>query len=233
MHDQSPACSDSTVTIVAIIDDWCYRLPGDLSFKIEMQLWRFVTYDTIWTYIVAETECDASTFGTNPPFEIKANYNPRFETNPLFQACFKNAYGNGFGFPLHACASGTVQDGLLCYPSCKTNYYGVGPVCWETCKSDSYRHRCTMQSNRYLLAKAVVAHYGADCGCREGYTDFGMYLYSSRHIVAKGTHMVEVSVIQWYVLVTSIKVLLCAILVVVVGTMELVQFVGRLIKSFT
>ncbi len=27
------------------------------------------------------------------------------------------------------------MDGLLCYPDCKYGYNGVGPVCWEKCKS--------------------------------------------------------------------------------------------------
>ncbi len=28
------------------------------------------------------------------------------------------------------CAGNLEQNGLLCYPQCRTNYKGVGPVCW-------------------------------------------------------------------------------------------------------
>ncbi|CAF1420741.1 unnamed protein product [Rotaria sp. Silwood1] len=27
------------------------------------------------------------------------------------------------------------RDGLVCYPSCRTGYNGVGPVCWENCEN--------------------------------------------------------------------------------------------------
>jgi hypothetical protein len=37
--------------------------------------------------------------------------------------------------PIHQCPDGLEQSGLLCYPFCKTGYYGDGPVCWETCPS--------------------------------------------------------------------------------------------------
>ncbi len=31
------------------------------------------------------------------------------------------------------CASDKVEDAGLCYPKCKTDFHGVGPVCWQNC----------------------------------------------------------------------------------------------------
>ena len=49
------------------------------------------------------------------------------------EACWLSAYGRGVGKPIHTCAPGLEQNGLLCYPQCQKGYYGVGPVCWENC----------------------------------------------------------------------------------------------------
>jgi hypothetical protein len=46
-------------------------------------------------------------------------------------SCTKGSYGRTAGVPLHACPEGHEKDGALCYPLCKPNYKGVGPVCWE------------------------------------------------------------------------------------------------------
>ena len=45
-------------------------------------------------------------------------------------AIVKTRYDRGVGKPLDACPSGTEQSGLLCYPTCKAGYHGVGPMCW-------------------------------------------------------------------------------------------------------
>lgn len=48
--------------------------------------------------------------------------------------CWRHSYGRGVGRPIHACPDHSPeQDGLLCYPSCRDGYNGVGPVCWEKC----------------------------------------------------------------------------------------------------
>lgn len=46
-------------------------------------------------------------------------------------SCAKRSSGRGAGAAIHACQDGYEKDGLLCYPVCKPNYKGVGPVCWE------------------------------------------------------------------------------------------------------
>jgi hypothetical protein len=48
--------------------------------------------------------------------------------------CAKPTYGRGAGEPL-ACAPGKERSGLLCYPPCKSDFKGVGPVCWQSCPS--------------------------------------------------------------------------------------------------
>lgn len=50
-------------------------------------------------------------------------------------ACWIRVYGRGAGTIPSACPGGTERDGLLCYPNCQAGYYGVGPVCWQTCAS--------------------------------------------------------------------------------------------------
>ena len=37
-----------------------------------------------------------------------------------------------------SCASGKQQDAGLCYNSCRSNYAGVGPVCWERCPAGMF-----------------------------------------------------------------------------------------------
>eukprot|EP00470_Lotharella_oceanica_P016911 CAMPEP_0170198638 /NCGR_PEP_ID=MMETSP0040_2-20121228/68887_1 /TAXON_ID=641309 /ORGANISM="Lotharella oceanica, Strain CCMP622" /LENGTH=228 /DNA_ID=CAMNT_0010448659 /DNA_START=28 /DNA_END=714 /DNA_ORIENTATION=+ len=44
----------------------------------------------------------------------------------------KSSYGRGAGKPL-TCADDEDEDAGLCYTPCKGGYYGVGPVCWESC----------------------------------------------------------------------------------------------------
>uniref|UniRef100_A0A7S1G8V2 Uncharacterized protein n=1 Tax=Bicosoecida sp. CB-2014 TaxID=1486930 RepID=A0A7S1G8V2_9STRA len=47
----------------------------------------------------------------------------------------KASYGRGAGYPL-TCPPDTQEDAALCYPLCPAGYYGVGPVCWESCPAD-------------------------------------------------------------------------------------------------
>lgn len=50
--------------------------------------------------------------------------------------CWVRAYGRGVGKPISACPEDNPsKSGLLCYPSCRENYTGVGPVCWQDCVS--------------------------------------------------------------------------------------------------
>lgn len=48
--------------------------------------------------------------------------------------CTKPNYGRGAGEPF-SCKPGTERNGLLCYPTCKNDYAGNGPVCWQRCPS--------------------------------------------------------------------------------------------------
>ena len=58
----------------------------------------------------------------------------------LTENCWVDAYGRGVGKPYHFCDNPDYPDksGLLCYPKCKENFKGVGPVCWQNCP-DGYR----------------------------------------------------------------------------------------------
>jgi len=47
-------------------------------------------------------------------------------------SCQKKSYGRGAGSPL-VCGDGKDEDAGLCYDKCKSDYQGVGPVCWKSC----------------------------------------------------------------------------------------------------
>jgi hypothetical protein len=47
--------------------------------------------------------------------------------------CEKPSYGRGAGKIPKKCPPGQVNDAGLCYPECRENYKGVGPVCWGNC----------------------------------------------------------------------------------------------------
>jgi len=52
-------------------------------------------------------------------------------------SCAKASYTRGAGqaLAMGICRPGLQKDpsGALCYPTCKTNYHMVGPVCWQNC----------------------------------------------------------------------------------------------------
>ena len=48
--------------------------------------------------------------------------------------CWKGTTTRGVGHPISCCPSSHPdKDASLCYVTCKSNYTGVGPVCWENC----------------------------------------------------------------------------------------------------
>jgi hypothetical protein len=60
----------------------------------------------------------------------------------------KENYGRGVGTVPKTCPSGQQYDAGLCYPTCKNEYKGIGPVCWAKCKK--------------LSANGIMMH--TDCG---------------------------------------------------------------------
>ena len=52
-------------------------------------------------------------------------------------SCTKKTTTRGAGVPM-GCPTGTIADETggpvgLCYPECKTDFHGIGPVCWQNC----------------------------------------------------------------------------------------------------
>jgi len=47
-------------------------------------------------------------------------------------SCGKKSAGRGVGEPL-TCNKEQEYDAGLCYPHCKEDFYGIGPVCWGGC----------------------------------------------------------------------------------------------------
>lgn len=46
----------------------------------------------------------------------------------------KKSYGRTAG-KIMTCKDNEEKNGLLCYPKCRQQYYGVGPVCWQSCQN--------------------------------------------------------------------------------------------------
>ena len=70
----------------------------------------------------------------------------------------KKSYGRGAGVPM-ICASNEEQNGALCYPICKSGYYGVGPVCWSHCSG------ATTDTGTHCLKKNYGRGVGKPLSC--------------------------------------------------------------------
>ncbi|CAF0920047.1 unnamed protein product [Adineta ricciae] len=92
--------------------------------------------------------------------------------------CWRRSYGRGVGRPLHACPDhASEQDGLLCYPTCREGYNGVGPVCWEICDNiTSFGFACMdiRKSARSCPWYDTCGVFKRSCSsCPDNYTNFG------------------------------------------------------------
>jgi pimeloyl-ACP methyl ester carboxylesterase len=81
----------------------------------------------------------------------------------------KHSYGRTAGKALW-CAPGTEQNGALCYPFCRSGYYGNGPVCWSHAKKG------------WWIFKVPASSYGRGAGkplshCQPGYEKNGALCY--------------------------------------------------------
>jgi hypothetical protein len=52
--------------------------------------------------------------------------------------CWKDTSIRGAGTVIDSCPTppNTERDVGLCYPKCKIDFYGIGPVCWQRCPPD-------------------------------------------------------------------------------------------------
>ena len=66
--------------------------------------------------------------------------------------------GRGVGVPL-SCGSHDEQSGALCYPPCKSGYYGVGPLCWSRCNGK------TTDTGTHCLKKNYGRGVGKPLSC--------------------------------------------------------------------
>lgn len=70
-------------------------------------------------------------------------------------SCQKQSYGRTAGTSM-LCAAGLEQNGALCYPQCRTEFHGVGPVCWQKCPAQQpFDCGAGCANNQGECAKAV------------------------------------------------------------------------------
>lgn len=74
----------------------------------------------------------------------------------------KHSYGRGVGTIPGSCPVGQDYDAGLCYPQCKSGYYGVGPVCWQGCPSGYADHGATCY--KHLFSWFWKSSYGRGVG---------------------------------------------------------------------
>jgi Calcium-binding EGF domain len=54
------------------------------------------------------------------------------------------------------CSSGLETDAGLCYPTCKSGFYGIGPVCWSSCDSNQFDCTAACTTDQATCALGVV-----------------------------------------------------------------------------
>lgn len=55
--------------------------------------------------------------------------------NDIGISCGKETYGRGVGVSRLKCPDNKEEDAHLCYNKCASSWYGVGPICWQSCTS--------------------------------------------------------------------------------------------------
>ncbi len=75
--------------------------------------------------------------------------------------CAKKSYGRGAGSPITTCANGLEKSGLLCYPKCKSGFYGEGPVCYQNCPAsqpEACAAGCAIDKSTCGVTTAVMVY---------------------------------------------------------------------------
>jgi hypothetical protein len=72
----------------------------------------------------------------------------------------------GVGVPVSTCSSDQDKDGALCYPKCRSGYYGVGPVCYASCPSGWDDQGLVCAAHSYAPGScAIQCDWMFNCGC--------------------------------------------------------------------
>ena len=65
-----------------------------MHIQLDLVLWRFITYDTVWSYQygILDLPCDLENINRNLDFQVNTEiYDERFDFSPQYQACYKNS----------------------------------------------------------------------------------------------------------------------------------------------
>ncbi len=105
--------------------------------------------------------------------------------------CWRQTYGNGIGSIPTVCPDGLEQSGLLCYPKCGEGFYGVGPVCWQTCPANYSDTGAFCQIWPHIYGKGCCCTvFSKSCCdiCLTGYTDDGCTCRKNGNTVVKSSY---------------------------------------------
>jgi hypothetical protein len=73
----------------------------------------------------------------------------------------KPSYGRGAGVPPKSCSPAKDYDAGLCYNKCKTDFHGVGPVCWGQCPKGFEDHGATCYIGTNIIIRGGSCNFEA------------------------------------------------------------------------
>jgi hypothetical protein len=106
--------------------------------------------------------------GTQPMLRTAGPTTPSSSSSPRDRVT--TTTGRGAGVPVSSCGSDQDKDGALCYPKCRTGFYGVGPVCYASCPSGWDDQGLVCAAHTYAPGSCAIQctthkDWSTTCGC--------------------------------------------------------------------
>ena len=96
----------------------------------------------------------------------------------------RHSYIRGIGHPLDICPEPSLeQDGLLCYPPCRSGYNGVGPICWQECRNMTAIGFVCWDSGRIYLRDNYNRGIGLPRICSKPYEQNELELFAMKNVI--------------------------------------------------
>ncbi len=100
----------------------------------------------------SNTFCNSGSPLRARPAPCPVNYFDDGVTCRLDNIRAKPSRGRGVGLLPKDCGAGREYDAGLCYPVCRTGFFGVGPVCWQDCPSGYHDDGATCRRDVHIFA---------------------------------------------------------------------------------